>query len=136
MTSYSVAVTQAPIGAAGGDLVGSFYPAPVIAPSVVTSAKILDGTIVNADIAAAAAIAVTKLANVVNDNAAQAVAGQKDFTDAAGVRINTQSSILSGAGVPGALVGINGDIYIDSTLAGGPGTAIYYKTGGVWGAIA
>ncbi len=49
-----------PGGSASGDLTGT-YPGPTIGTGVVTSASILDGTIVDADINSAAAIAYSKL---------------------------------------------------------------------------
>lgn len=82
-----------PSGAAGGDLVGSNYPNPVLAPGVVTGTKIAASTIVGNNIAAAT-VTVDKLANdgIASDmlrvnaaaNAMEFFAPQKLFLSAVG----------------------------------------------------
>lgn len=46
------------------------------------------------------------------------------------VTLTARNQILNGAGAPGALLGNNGDLYINNT--GGAGTFLYGKIGGVW----
>lgn len=57
----NTAIIAAPGGTASGELSGT-YPNPIIANNVITSTKIVDGTIVNADISGSAAIDVSKVA--------------------------------------------------------------------------
>lgn len=80
----------APGGAAGGDLTGS-YPNPAIGTGKVTSNHILDGTIVNADVNASAAVAYSKL------NLAGSIVNA-DVASAAGItyaKLNLSGSIVN-----------------------------------------
>lgn len=72
-----------------GDLAGT-AASPVIATGAVTSAKIADGTIVDTDINASAAIAQSKIANLVSDLAGKATPAAVD------AKIATQAALDAG----------------------------------------
>lgn len=95
----SVAISGAPDADAGtkgliqltGDLSGTAV-SPVIANNAVTSAKIADGTITNADINASAAIAQSKIANLTSDLTGKAPLASPTFTGTVTVPDNSFSA--------------------------------------------
>jgi hypothetical protein len=84
----------------------------------------------------------TNTVNIANNAAATAVNTTNITTNTAGIAANTsaitalqaRAQVLNGAGVPGAGLGNNGDLYLNNT--GGAGTRLYGKITGAWVAIA
>lgn len=89
----------APSGPAGGDLTGT-YPNPAIGAGKVTSSHIADGTIIDADINAAAGIAQSKIANLTTDLAAKV--SKSTVTQAGQLLIGTGSGTVGTTPAPPA----------------------------------
>ena len=103
--------TGNPTGNAGGDLAGSTYPNPVVAPGAVTAAK-TDGSILVTGVGAQVKTGTLQTPLILPNNVR--------FWD--------------GAGVPSNATGANGDVYFRSD---GAGTAtIYQRVAGVWQLVA
>lgn len=95
-------------GSASGDLSGS-YPGPTIANNAVTSAKISDGTIANADISTTAAIAYSKLSlgsSIVSSDIKDSTIATADIANSAVTSAKIADGTITGTDIANTTIGV------------------------------
>ncbi len=128
------AAGASPIGTAGGDLLGSSYPNPVIAPLVVTTGKLADGAVTTQKLTfpinktqADAANALIAMTNSSNTGTTGAIAGTSASQDASATAISGTISSTTPGGFSTAVRGINNG-------TGGLGIGVWgSQAGSGWG---
>ena len=109
-----ITVTAAPSGSAGGDLLGSSYPNPVIANNAVTGAKIASATITGSNIASA---------TIAGSNIASATIAGSNIASATVTGSNIAATTITGGNIAASTV-TNGNLVNNTVSVNGTPVAL------------